>query len=266
MNAPPVTIWELAAASTLVLANAGLSLLLEAGLARTLVVAAIRAIVQLLLVGTVLAVVFALRSPWLVALVTIFMLCMASFEIQSRQDRRFVGLWRYGLGAGTTFLATLVVGGLAVGMVRPTPWYDPHVVIPLIGILLGSVMNGVSISLNAFNTGVVRERPAIEAHLALGATRAQALKQVQRGALRSGLIPVVNQMSAAGIITLPGMMSGQILAGMDPLEAAKYQAMVLLLLTAGAGFGAFATVASAAWLVTDERHRLRLERLETRRA
>jgi putative ABC transport system permease protein len=261
MNAPPVTVVELAFASALVLANALLSLLFEAGLARTLVVAAVRAIVQLLLVGVVLTTVFALSSPWLVALVTAVMLCTASFEIQSRQERRLRGLWRIGLGGSTMLLATLVVGALALAMVRPHPFYDPHVAIPLIGLLLGSIMNGVSISLNAFNVGIVRERPAIEAQLALGATRAQALKPLQRNALRSGMIPVVNQMSAAGIITLPGMMSGQILAGMDPLAAAKYQILVLLLLSAGAGFGAFATVAAATWRVTDDRHRLRLERL-----
>ncbi len=261
MNPPPVSAWELAAASGLVLANAGLSVLFEAGLARTLVVAAIRAIVQLVFVGFVLNAVFALQSPWLVGAVVLAMLAIAGFEIQSRQERRLRGVWRYGLGAGITLFATLLVGAFAVAMVQPRPLYDPHVVIPLVGILLGSVMNGVSISLNAFNGGVVRERQAIEAQLALGATRSRALKPLQRSALRGGMIPVVNQMSAAGIITLPGMMSGQILAGMNPLEAAKYQALVLLLLSAGAALGAFATVWVATRRITDERHRLRLDRL-----
>lgn len=261
MNPPPISAWELAVASCLVLANAGLSLVFEAGLARTLVIAGARAIAQLIFVGFVLSAVFALRSPWLVGLVVLTMLAIAGFEIQSRQERRLRGLWRYGLGASMTLFTTLLVGTLAIGMVRPAPLYDPHVVIPLVGILLGSVMNGVSISLNAFNSGVVRERQSIEAQLALGATRDQALKPLQRSALRSGMIPVVNQMSAAGIITLPGMMSGQILAGMDPLEAAKYQTLILLLLSGGAALGAFATIWAATRRVTDDRHRLRLDRL-----
>jgi putative ABC transport system permease protein len=261
MNPPPVSAWELAMASALVLANAGLSLVLDAGLARTLVVAGARAIVQLVFVGFVLNAVFALQSPWLVGLVVLVMLAIAGFEIQSRQERKLRGLWRYGLGASMTMFTTLLVGALAIAMVRPTPLHDPHIVIPLVGILLGSVMNGVSISLNAFDNGVVRERQAIEAQLALGAPRAKALRPLQRSALRSGMIPVINQMSAAGIITLPGMMSGQILAGMNPLEAAKYQAFVLLLLSGGAALGAFATVWIATWRLTDERHRLRLDRL-----
>jgi putative ABC transport system permease protein len=84
---------------------------------------------------------------------------------------------------------------------------------------------------------------------------------VQRAALRGGLIPVINQMSAAGIITLPGMMTGQILAGMAPLEAARYQILVLLLLAGGAGLGAIGVSYWAVARVSDARDRLRLDRL-----
>jgi putative ABC transport system permease protein len=94
--------------------------------------------------------------------------------------------------------------------------------------------------------------------------RYTALKPLQRSALRSGMIPIINQMSAAGVITLPGMMTGQILAGMDPLEAAKYQILLLFLLGGGAGLGALATVYIATWRITDERDRLRLDRLAQR--
>jgi putative ABC transport system permease protein len=148
-----------------------------------------------------------------------------------------------------------------VAALRPDPWFDPQVLIPLVGIVLGNVMNGVSISLNAFNTGIVRERTAIEARLALGADRRSAFRPMQRSALRSGMIPVINQMSAAGIITLPGMMTGQILAGMPPFEAAKYQILVLLLLAGGAGLGALGSTWLAVRRVTDGRDRLRLDRL-----
>jgi putative ABC transport system permease protein len=264
MNAPSLGAGELAFAASLVLLNAALSLLLQVGLARELLIAAARAIVQLLLVGLVLRTVFQLQSAWLVAAVLLAMFASASYEILSRQERRFVGLWRVGIGAGTTMLATLFVTGFALLTLHPEPWFAPQVVIPLVGIVLGNVMNGVSISLNAFNTGLVRERAAIEARLALGATRYAALKAMQRSALRSGMIPIINQMSAAGIITLPGMMTGQILAGMAPLDAAKYQILILLLLSGGAGLGALGATIVAVWRATDERDRLRLDRLEAR--
>src|SRR6202011_3057685 len=135
-------------------------------------------------------------------------------------------------------LATLFVTGYAIiGALRSDPWYAPQILIPLLGIILGNVMNGVSVSLNALSTAIMRERPAIEARLALGTDRYTALKPLQRSALRSGMIPIINQMSAAGVITLPGMMTGQILAGLDPLEAAKYQILLLFLLSGGGGLG-----------------------------
>ncbi|MDE2146722.1 MAG: ABC transporter permease [Burkholderiales bacterium] len=251
----------LGAASVLLLASAGLSLALGLGLARTLLVAGVRMVVQLLLVGLLLKTVFALHSPWLVGAVLLAMFTSAGYEILSRQERRLAGLWRFGLGAGTTGVATLLATALGLAALRPQPWFEPQVLIPLAGIVLGSVMNGVSVGLNAFTVGLVRERAAIEAQLALGATRQAALAPLQRSALRSGLIPIVNQMSAAGVITLPGMMTGQILAGMAPYAAAQYQIFILLLLAGAAALGALATTALAVRRATDERHRLRLDRL-----
>jgi putative ABC transport system permease protein len=110
----------------------------------------------------------------------------------------------------------------------------------------------------------VKGRAEIEARLALGATRNEALAPLMRDAVRKGLIPIINQMSAAGIITLPGTMTGQILAGMDPLEAVKYQIMLMFLLTGGGGLAAVGAVYLASWSVTDERHRLRTDRLARR--
>ncbi|MDB5650224.1 MAG: iron export transporter permease subunit FetB [Hyphomicrobiales bacterium] len=261
MNEASLTALDLALAGALVVLNAALSLLLDLGVARSLLIAGVRSVVQLLLVGLVLKTVFALNSPLLIAAVVLAMIGMASYEIVSRQDRRFTGLWGAGIGAGTTMLATLFVTAVALATLAPSPWYAPQIVIPLAGIVLGSVMNGVSVSLNAFNTSVVRERAAIEARLALGDSRALAFKALQRSALRAGIIPILNQMSAAGVITLPGMMTGQILAGMAPFEAAKYQIFVLLLLAGGSGLGAIAATMVAVRRISDTRDRLRLDRL-----
>ena len=254
---------ELAVAAALVLLSAALSLALHMGIARSLLVAGTRTVLQLLLVGLVLKKVFELRSPLLVGLVLVAMLATAAYETLSRQQRRFKGAWGAGLGAATTTLASVLVTGFAVATLHPHPWYAPAVVIPLFGIVLGNVMSSVSVTLNAFNTTLVRERTAVEAQLALGATRYAALAPVQRGALRSGMIPIINQMSAAGVITLPGMMTGQILAGMSPFEAAKYQVFVLFLLAGAAALAVAATSYAAAWRATDARHRLRLDRLRS---
>jgi putative ABC transport system permease protein len=264
VNAPNLGWVELGAAALLLVANGALSLWLGLGVGRSQLIAGARMIVQLLLVGLVLRTVFTLGSPWLVGGVLVAMLASAAWETMSRQQRRFAGHWAYSVGAGSIAVATLPVTVLAIALLHPQPWFAPRFAIPMFGIVLGNAMSGISVALDAFNTAIVREQRGIEARLALGATRDEALAPVRREALRSGIIPTINQMSAAGIITLPGMMTGQVLAGMSPFEAAKYQIFVLLLLAGATGFGAVAAVMAASWRTSDARHRLRLDRITSR--
>jgi putative ABC transport system permease protein len=133
--------------------------------------------------------------------------------------------------------------------------------IPLLGMILGNTMSGVSLGLNTLTTAATRERNAVEARIALGATRWEALGTVMRQAMRSGLIPIINGMSATGLVSLPGMMTGQILAGIDPKEAVKYQLLIMFLIAGATGFGVLGAVIGGVYRLTDERHRLRLDRL-----
>lgn len=259
----PLQYGELAIASLLIFLNGGLSLWLGLGLERRMLLSAARMVAQLLLVGLILKALFALSSPWVTLAVAVVMIAVAAGEVHARQDRRLTGPWGFGVGALPMMAATLAVTGFAlVVQVGVDPWYDPRYAIPLVGIILGSVMNGVSLGLNGLLGGVSRDRAAIEAQLALGASRFVALRPHMRQSLRGGLIPVTNQMSAAGIITLPGMMTGQILAGMDPVEAVKYQILIMFLIAGGTGLGVIGAVYGAAWRLTDERHRLRLDRVK----
>jgi len=127
--------------------------------------------------------------------------------------------------------------------------------------ILGNAMTGVSLGLDRLLTAAVRERAAIEARLSLGADFAAASEMITREAVRGGLIPVINSMSAAGLVFLPGMMTGQILAGIEPVEAVKYQLLVMFLIAGGTGLGVLAAVISGRRLLTDGRHRLRPDRL-----
>jgi len=122
-------------------------------------------------------------------------------------------------------------------------------------------MTGVSLGLHTLTTGLVRERAAVEARLCLGATRREALLPVSRAALRTALMPIINSMAATGLVALPGMMTGQIIAGADPVEAVKYQILVMFLIAGGTGLGATAAVMAGGHRLTDARHRLRLDRL-----
>ena len=262
MNYISVTYVDLVLASMLLLLNAGLSMMLSLGLSRQLFIAAARMTVQLLLVGLVLKTAFALASLWVTITLAVIMGLFAGYEVRARQERRLKGLWGYGLGAGAVMFAAGTVTLFALNVqLEPTPWYDPRYAIPLLGMIMGNVMTGVSLALNDIGLTIARERNAVEAQLVLGAGRWQALQPVTRRALRSGFIPIINSMAATGVVSLPGMMTGQILAGVEPEQAVRYQLLVMFLIAGAAGLGVILAVYMTLARITDERHRLRLDRL-----
>ena len=95
----------------------------------------------------------------------------------------------------------------------------------------------------------------------LGQTWTEAISEIRRNSIRSGLIPIVNAMAAAGLVSLPGMMTGQILAGVTPVEAVKYQILIMFLIAPGTLFGTVCAVWLGSRRLFDARHRLRLDRL-----
>lgn len=127
--------------------------------------------------------------------------------------------------------------------------------------ILGNTMTGISLGLDVLTNSLVRERVAVEARIALGDNRYHALLPVTRDALRSGLMPTINAMAAMGLVSMPGMMTGQILAGVEPVDAVKYQLLVMFLIAGGTGLGTLVAVVGGAYRLTDHRHRLRLDRL-----
>ena len=156
--------------------------------------------------------------------------------------------------AGVTLIALL-------GTLQPEPWYAPRYAIPLLGMILGNTMTGIALGLDTLTTAAVRERGAIEARIALGATRFEALRLPMQEAMRRGLMPLINAMAATGVVWLPGMMTGQILAGIPPAEAVRYQLLIMFLIAGATGLGLFMAVLAGAWRLTDSRHRLRPDRL-----
>ncbi len=264
MNVIPLSHWDLAAAASLVLLLAALSWRLKLGQERQLLVASLRSIVQLLLLGMVLKVVFAQEEFGWVGLIWLVMLAVAGWEVLARQRRRFRGWWGYGIGSVSMFLSSFSITVLALTVIiNVDPWYLPQYSIPLLGMLLGNTMTGISVSLDNLTRVVWERRGAIEARLMLGHDWHDAVGEIRRDALRSGLIPIINAMTAAGIVSLPGMMTGQILAGAPPLEAAKYQLLILFLIAAGTGLGSTAAIWIGAQRLFDERQRLRLDRLRS---
>ncbi len=254
---------DLALAALLILINGALSLTFHLGLERTLLIATVRMVVQLALIGLVLTFIFAQTSPlWTLALALV-MIGFAGREVLARQTRRFRGWLAYGLGTGTLLLVGMLSVIYGVGLViGPEPWTSPRFILPVLGMILGNTLTGISLGLETLTTTAVRERAGIEAQIALGANRAEALSGTVRQALKTGMMPIINAMAASGIVALPGMMTGQIIAGVDPLDATQYQILIMFLIAGATALGTFLAVLGGARLLTDERHRLRLDRLQ----
>jgi putative ABC transport system permease protein len=254
--------FDLGLAASLVVLLAALSWRLRLAIGRRVVVAALRSTVQLLLLGLVLKVLFSTANPWLVGLLASVMLAVAGYEVMARQKHRLRGVWGYGTGTLSMFLSSFSIAVLALLVIlQPVPWYTPQYAIPLLGMLLGNTMTGIAVSLDNLTRQTLDRRHQIEARLALGQTTGEAFGDIRRDALRAGLIPIVNAMTTAGIVSLPGMMTGQILAGSPPMEAAKYQLLILFLIAAGTGLGSMSAVLLGSYRLFDRRSRLRTDML-----
>lgn len=254
--------WDLAFVAVLVVALAVLAWWQRLGVHRVLLISAVRAAVQLTIIGFTLELLFAHAHLGWVLLMSVVMLSVAAREVRQRQSHRLRGWAGYGLGAAAMFASSFTLVLLALTLVvRPDPWYQPQYAIPLLGMLLGNTMNGVALSLERLTSGAKDKRQIIEARLMLGEPPAMATGELRRDALRSGLMPMINAMAAAGVVSLPGMMTGQILAGAPPSEAVKYQILIFFLIVVGTGLGAILAVRMGTGLLFDKRQRLRLDRL-----
>ncbi len=255
--------WDLVIASLFLLINGGASLAFNLGIERTLLLNGLRMIVQLGAIGFVLKFIFAQTSPFWTIMLAIVMVLVAGREVIARQSIGIKGWAYYGLGTTTLFFVGLVGTVIGVGfLIGPEPWYAPRFVLPVLGMMLGNTMSGIALSLETLTTMANREQNAIEAHLAMGASRFEAMRNTHRQSLKTGMMPIINAMAASGIVSLPGMMTGQIISGVDPVEATKYQLLIMFLIAGGTGLGVMLASFGGVYLLTDERHRLRLDRLD----
>ncbi len=259
----PLEPLDLLVASSLVLVAGVVSLALRLGLGARLLVASIRTVVQLLLVGLVLKWIFELDAPGPMLAVAAVMIGFAGRAAVQRVERsvaRAIPMAILTLLL-TSLSTTLVVTQLVIGV---DPWFDPQYLIPILGMVLGNSLTGVSLCLDKLLDELDERRRLVEADLSLGASAWEAAREPVAGAVRRGMIPIINTMSVVGLVSLPGMMTGQILAGADPLDAVAYQIVVMFMLAAATALGCILI----AWLVFrrvfDAKHRLRVERIHRR--
>jgi putative ABC transport system permease protein len=205
-----------------------LSTFLRLGLHQKLAVAVVRCATQLSLLGFILVPIFVSNTWWLTVIYTMFMLLVAAAEAVSRPAHAYDGMLFEVLVAMGIACSVTITFGLAA-IVRVTPWYDAQYLIPMLGMLLGNSCSSVAVGLSAVLEELSSGKEKVEALLVLGATRVEATRDVVVRAIRLSLTPLLNSMNVVGIVSIPGMMTGQILGGSDPAVAARYQIMIFFL-------------------------------------
>ncbi|NOZ86630.1 MAG: iron export ABC transporter permease subunit FetB [Deltaproteobacteria bacterium] len=246
---------DLVISSGLIIVAGLISILLGLKIGKRLLLVSIRTVLQLGLVGLILKQVFAMAHPLPVAGLLFIMTIFAAREAVARTKRRYKGIYLDGWLAMT--LSCLVVGGVVTqGVVGVQPWFSPRYVIPLLGMILGNSLTGVALGLDRFLQSLDANREQIELLVVFGASRSEALRDLRAEAVRTGLIPIMNSMAAAGIVSLPGMMTGQILAGSPPLQAVAYQIVVMFMIAAADAVGAMIAVMKASTRVMDSQAKL----------
>lgn len=231
-----ISYWQLLLCLGFVLLAGGASVYHRLGLGRDLLVGTIRTFAQLFLMGYVLTFIFEVNAWWLVLLLFTGMVTAAVHIIKGRVNSRkvpFVIPTFLSMFISYT-LVSIVVTGVIVGA---KPWWTPQYFIPLAGMIVGNSMTAIAISLERLFSDLASRRKEVEMKLALGADYREASQEILRGAVKAGMIPSINSLMAVGLVSLPGMMTGQILSGTDPLIAIRYQIVVMLMIVAATALG-----------------------------
>jgi putative ABC transport system permease protein len=203
----------------------------DLGLERDLLIGTVRAFVQLMAIGYVLKIIFDLEEWPYIVLMLLFMVLVAArnAEKRGRGIRHVFPVLLLAIGAGE-----LVTMGMML-VLRIIP-FQPQYIIPISGMIIGNAMVASALTLNRIKAEMESRKEEILVLLGLGATSRQASGSSLQAALKSAMIPTVDSMKTVGLVQLPGMMTGLIIGGASPVEAVKYQVLVMFMLTAAVAF------------------------------
>ena len=251
-----LSVWQLGLALMLVAAVVVVSVRQSLGLERDLVIGSVRAIAQLYAVGLILAAVFAAARWYWVLLILGTMTGVATQAAISRLGKPLPGgTW---IAATALTVSTAATLAYVIGVVvQVRPWYEPQYIIPIAGMILGSSMTSAALAGDRLQSDLRTRTDEIEARLALGFSGREAVRPMVRASLRAAMIPTVNGMMTVGLVQLPGMMTGQILAGSSPLVAIRYQMVVVFMQAAATAVGSLLFVRLAADRYLTPAHQLR---------
>ncbi|KDD75208.1 UPF0014 hypothetical protein [Helicosporidium sp. ATCC 50920] len=259
----PISVAQMVLAIAALALDGSISAWLRLGMHWQLAVAAARVVLQLTALGWALSPIFLRDSPPLTAAYLTLALFLAAAESVSRSRQVYRSMFAHALVALAAPCVLLLLYACFV-VVRPRPWWTARTAVPVMGMLLGNACSAVALALDSLLDSLKNKSDRVEALVALGATRWEASREALRAAVRASMTPTINQMNVAGIVAIPGLMTGQILGGGDPAMAARYQIVLLALLAVATGSAGAIAAHLAVAATLDGQHRLRKDRLRDR--
>ncbi|KAK9763597.1 hypothetical protein K7432_009583 [Basidiobolus ranarum] len=241
-----------------------LSQFLRLKLSYSLIISSLRCMIQLTVMGFLLQLIFDANSPWIVALMTIAFLVLGAYETVYHQSRRrYKGMFQ------AIFLSMLVSTTVVsiVGMIfalQYKPFWNPPEFIPTIGTVLGNSIPGMAIALNHSIQHFTENKCRIELYLSFGATRWEAANPIIVESIRLGFLPTINALSVMGLISIPGLMTGQIMSGVPVGHAVKFQIIMMFMIAAGTCLGILLVVLHCTSVCLDSKHQIRKDRMSSK--
>ena len=235
---------------------------LRLGVVRDLLIGLARMTLQLVLVGLYLKYVFQLNNPFVSLLWVAIMLVVANLSILGKAGlKRGPFFWRSLAGvAGSTLFAS---GWFILVAIRPEPLYDARYMVPIVGMILGNCLRSNVLSLERFYSGIRKNENEFTTYLLLGATLREATRPYLRDAVKAAVNPSIATMATMGIVSLPGMMTGQILGGATPSTAIKYQIGIMVCIFTAMVAAAFVNILLSLPVAFDDHQRLRQDIFQT---
>jgi putative ABC transport system permease protein len=225
----------------MILIISGISIRKKHGLEKDFLIGSVRTFLQLILLGYILNWIFKNDSFIVILLISVVMTVNSALHSRSRIQIKYKTLLL------DNFLSTaLTIWPLALigsALLHATPLWKVEIFLPLLGMLLGNTLNGISVGVDFFGTELKSKKEEIISLIALGANKKEATAHVIQRSLKIAMMPTLNSMASMGIVSIPGMMTGQILAGNTPGEAAITQVILMLLIAVGTYSGTYLALA-----------------------
>lgn len=231
----PLSLFDIAIASGLLALVVMVAWRMQLGNGKTIVIAGIRTVVQLSLIGWVLVYIFANQQWYAVLPILSIMILIAGSTAKKRIKRPYIGLTQdillaIAIPSGLITLFTMLL------ILQIDPWYKPQYIIPFLGLLLGNSLTAISLTCERLINSFYEKQLLIESKQSLSASQSEVCQEFVQSAINQGMLPTINSMMVVGLVSLPGMMTGQILAGADPSQAARYQILTMFVICANTFF------------------------------